>query len=100
MLSACPRPDTDNGLRSFIGAYKVLGRVLPSFSQVLAPLDGAIAGRSSKEAISWTDELIDSFDKAPKQLAKNKSIMLPRPDDLLWIVTDGSVSKRGLPLCT
>ena len=96
VLSACPRPDTVHGLRSFIGAYKVLGRVLPSCSQVLAPLDSAIAGLSSKDAISWTDELIDSFDKAQKQLAKNKSVMLPRPDDLLWIVTDGSVSKRGL----
>jgi hypothetical protein len=28
-MSSCPPPDTVRGLRSFIGAYKVLGRVLP-----------------------------------------------------------------------
>jgi hypothetical protein len=28
-MSSCPHPDTVRGLRSFIGAYKVLGRVLP-----------------------------------------------------------------------
>ena len=32
-LSSCSPPETVRGLRSFIGAYKVLGRVLPHCSQ-------------------------------------------------------------------
>ena len=96
VLAACPRPDTVHGLRSFIGAYKVLGRVLPNCSQLLSPLDDAIAGHSSQEHINWSDELIEAFSKAQGHLSKSRSIMLPKPSDHVWIVTDGSVSKRGL----
>lgn len=96
VLSACSRPETVHGLRSFIGAYKFLGRVLPSCSQVLSPLDKAIAGRSSQEVIEWTDDLVCYYEKAQTHLSDNKSIVIPRPSDHVWIVTDGSVSKRGL----
>ena len=61
VLSTCPPPYTVHGLRSFIGAYKVLSRVLPKCSQLLFPLDGAAAGHQSQEKILWTDELQQQF---------------------------------------
>ena len=96
VLSSCQKPENVRGLRSFIGAYKVLGRVLPNCSQIVSPLDDAIAGQQSTEKIVWSDELIEHFNNAQKLLASTRSITLPNPSDQLWIVTDGSVSKRGI----
>ena len=95
-LSSCSPPETVRGLRSFIGAYKVLGRVLPHCSQIISDLDSAIAGKQSLERIVWTDELLHSFQNAQRSLSTRKAITLPRPSDQLWIITDGSVSKRGI----
>ena len=39
VLSSCLPPLSVKGLRSFIGAYKVLGRVLPNCSDVVDPLE-------------------------------------------------------------
>ena len=95
-LYPCPFPDTVRGLRSFIGAYKVLGRVLPKCSQIIAPLENAIAGQQSRESIQWTDSLREFVHSAQASLRTHKTITLPRPSDQLWIVTDGSVTKRGI----
>ncbi len=95
-LSLAKPPATVKGLRSYIGAYKVLGRVLPGCSMHVAPLDDSIANLSSKDKVEWTDDLLASFHKSQAALQNNKSITLPRPDDQLWIVTDGSVKQRGL----
>ena len=42
------------------------------------------------------DNLRQQFVTAQEALKSHKSIVLPRPSDQLWIVTDGSVTKRGL----
>ena len=65
-LSSCPPPDTVRGLRSFIGAYKAISRVLPNCFQLLAPLDQIISGKESRDAIPWIDML-------PKMLSRNPS---------------------------
>ncbi|VDI84008.1 Hypothetical predicted protein [Mytilus galloprovincialis] len=52
-LSVCPQPDKVCGLRSFIGAYKVLARVIPDCASLLGKLDDMVAGRESKETIKW-----------------------------------------------
>ena len=67
-LSSCSPPETVRGLGSFIGAYKVLGRVLPHCSQIISDLDSAIAGKQSLERIVWTDELLHSFQNAQRSL--------------------------------
>ena len=36
-LASCPEPDTVGRMRSFVGAYKVLSRVIPRCSAYLAP---------------------------------------------------------------
>ena len=95
-LSSCSPPETVSGLRSFIGAYKVLGRVLPHCSQIISDLDNATAGKQSLERIAWTEELLQCFRNAQKSLSDRKTITLPCPRDQLWIITDGSVSKRGI----
>ena len=56
-LASCPPPETVRGLRSFIGAYKMLSRVLPHCSNIIAPLEDSISGMKSQDKIIWTDSL-------------------------------------------
>ena len=95
-LASCPEPETVSRMRSFIGAYKVLSRVIPGCSSLLAQLDDTVAGRESKEAIQWTDDLRTSFHNAQETLSTARTISLPKPSDQLWIVTDGAVRKPGI----
>ena len=68
-LATYPEPNTVARLRSFIGAYKVLSRVIPRCSSYLAPLDAVTAGRSSQESINWTDDLRAAFRSAQNALS-------------------------------
>ena len=95
-LASCPAPDTVARMRSFIGAFKVLSRVIPGCSTLLAKLDDAVAGRESNEPIQWTDDLRTSFRNAQAALSTTHTISLPTPGDQLWIVTDGAVRKPGI----
>ena len=95
-LSVVTPPKTVRLLRSFIGAYKVLSRVLQGYSQLMQPLDAAVAGKQSHELIAWSDELLHAFKTAQSALKNCKTITLPRPSDTLWLVTDGSVKERGM----
>ena len=96
VLSSCPPPQSVKGLRSFIGAYKVLGHVLPNCSDVVDPLECALTGLQSNDKLLWDENLTLKFQTAQEHLSTHKSIVLPCPSDILWIVTDGSVTKRGL----
>ena len=95
-LSSCPPPQTVRGLRSFIGAYKVLGRVLMQCAHIIAPLETSIAGLQSKDKIKWSESLTQQFKLAQTSLSNHQSITLPKPSDKLWIVKDGCVTKRGI----
>lgn len=95
-LSSCDPPQTVTVLRSFIGAFKVLSRVVQGTSQLLAPLDDVVAGNDPKDIIVWNDELLAAFQKAQEAFTTNKAITLPRPSEQLWIVTDGALRKYGL----
>ena len=95
-LSSVEPPSTVQGLLSFVGAYKVLSRVLPRFMELLDPLDQATAGKESREKIVWCDGLLLTFKTAQLALANNRTITIPQPQDALWIVTDGSVKNRGI----
>ena len=96
VLSTCSPPDNVRGMRAFIGAFKMLSRVLPQCSSLLSPLDKAISGLDSHDKIIWTDMLLSDFKTAQQSLKTNRSITIPKCGDKLWIVTDGSVSKRGI----
>ena len=95
-LASCQPPKTVTAMRSFIGAYKVLSRVIQNTSSLLTPLENAIAGNDSKDVINWDDNLCLAFSNAQKALTSNKSITLPRSGDQLWIVTDGALRRGGL----
>ena len=95
-LASYNAPEKVGGLRSFIGAYKVLARVLPRCSTLLAPLDDAVAGRQTNETVVWSDDVQTAFAAAQTALSTNCQITLPRPTDHLWIVTDGAVKKPGI----
>ena len=95
-LSSCPAPETVTQLRSFIGAYKIFSRIVPRCSALLAPLDDAITGRKTQDPVPWADELRSSFYEAQSAISKSRTITLPRPDDQLWIVTDGAVRNPGI----
>ena len=95
-LTTCPAPNNVKGLRSFIGAYKVLARVLPGCAAILSPLDAAVAGKDSNSRLIWTDSLHEAFKVAQHSLNTHRSIQLPAPGDQLWIVTDGAVKSPGI----
>ena len=94
-LSAADRPKTVRGLRSFIGAYKSLSRVIKGYAEIIHPLDQAVAGKKSNEDVQWDDTLSKQFKMAQDSLNDTQIIVIPRPDDLLTIVTDGA-TKHGL----
>ena len=91
-----PSSQSVKGLRSFIGAYKVLGHVLPNCSDVMDPLECSLTGLQSNDKLLWDKNLTLKFKTAQEHLSRQKSIVLPCPSDTLWIVADGSVTKRGL----
>ena len=95
-LSTVDPPKNVQALRSFIGAYKVLSRVLKGYADLLHPLDMVAAGKQSRDLITWTDDLRTAFNSAQQALKNTKTITLPVPDDVLWIVTDGSVKQTGI----
>lgn len=95
-LGSVSPPQTVQGLRSYVGAFKVLSRVMRGYASLLDPLDQATAGKQSKDSIEWSDELLAAFRKSQQALTSSKVITMPRPEDTLWIVTDGSVKSRGI----
>ena len=94
-------PESVKGMRSFIGAYKVLSRVLPHCSQLVDPLESSLANLQSHDHVQWDNNLRQKFTAAQDALNTHKSIVLPRASDQLWIVTDGSVTDAvSEPPCT
>ena len=75
--------------------------VVPDCSSLLAPLDGSTAGRQSNDRVEWTDTLRETFKRAQDKLHSNRTIAQQRPEDELWIVTDGSVKECVIaaPMC-
>ena len=74
----------------------MLARVVPDCPSLLAPLDSSTAGRQFNDRVDWTDTLHQAFKSAQDKLHSNRTIALPRPEDELWIVTDGSVKESGI----
>ena len=95
-LSSCSPPKKVGGMKSFTGAVKVLARVVPHCSALLAPLDEAIAGKQSQDDIVWSEHLTETFKSAQAAVASSQTITLPKPDDQLWIVTDATVKRPGI----
>ena len=95
-LASTPHPETVRALRSYIGAYKVLSRVLKGTATLLHPLELLVAGKNSRDRVLWDDEARDAFCQARDMLSSSKVITIPRPSDELWIVTDAAQKSGGL----
>ena len=95
-LSTIKPPETVTALKSFIGAFRFISRVLPRYANTLSPLEAAIRGKNGKENINWSDDLINSFKKAQQSLLHAKTITIPKPSDTLWIVTDAAVRPSAI----
>ena len=95
-LASCDMPVTVKAMSSFVGAYKMLARVVPGCSALLAPFDSVTGGLQSSEHIECTDSLREAFKRAKDKLHSRKTITLPRSTDELWLVTDGSIKECGL----
>ena len=96
-LSTCKLPETVTQLRSFVGAYKVLSRVMPMCAEVMAPFDNMTAGRPSSEKLTWSSQSIAAFEKAQAHISsKSTNITIPQKSDKLWIVLDAATRKPAL----
>ena len=60
------------------------------------PLESSLADLQSYDHVQWDANLRQKFTAAQDAFHTHKSIVLPRASDQLWIVTDGSVTRRGL----
>ena len=96
VLSTCPPPSSVRDLRAYIGAYKMLSRVLPNCANLLTGLEDATSGKESRDKLTWSDKLLADFKSSQQALENHRSITLPKADDQLWIVTDASVTKYGI----
>ena len=95
-LQTCDNPKTVKELKSFIGAYKVLSRVIPNCAKVIAPLDNVVAGRASSDKIVWSDQVDIDFRNAKSHLQKATTIKMPSRSDKLWIVLDAATRSPGI----
>ena len=89
-LSTIDPPTTTKALRSFIGAYKYISRVIRWHSDFVNPLDQIVAGRNTNEKLSWTDEMLVHFRKCQESLSTCKPINIAKPTDQIWIRTDAA----------
>ena len=70
-LATCEMPKSVRMLRSFIGAYKVLARVLPGCASILAPLDDIVAGKESQSPVIWDESTSAAFQRAQEALSSS-----------------------------
>ena len=95
-LSVCERPRTVKGLRSYLGAYKIVARCLKHCSQFLAPLESLSAGKASADLVTWNQASSDAFEASQSHLSKCVPINLPSTEDKLCLITDASSAKAGI----
>ena len=97
-LAAVETPSTVGKLRSYIGSYKFLSRVMKAYSELLSPLEDMIAGRDKAEKIAWTESSLAAFRRSQENLDNAKILTLPRKGDQLQIITDASNTGVGAAL--
>ena len=89
-LVTCEEPKTVTDLRSFIGAYKFFNRLVKGCARFLGNLESAIVGKQKRDKIEWNTQLSESFKEAQLALSKASRVTLPRMEDQLVLVHDGS----------
>ena len=95
-LTVCKLPETVKQMRSFLGGFRVVTCCIPNYSSYLSDLESAVAGKESKDKITWTESLRACFKSAQTALKSPKTITLPRPDDQLFLISDASNSPAAV----
>ena len=95
LLKAEP-PKTIKKLRGFLGAIKQLSQCIENYAVLLSPLEKVAAGKGSSEIVTWTDELLNVFNKAKLSLQNLHTVYTPRPDDVLHTFSDWSQSNGAV----
>jgi hypothetical protein len=85
-------PETVRGLRSFIGAYKMLSRVLPQCSHLIAPLEEKIGRLKSTDKIVWSNTQLGHLKAAEKALESRKSVALRHQTQPKIIIDFGQIT--------
>ena len=62
-LSTAPPPKTVKALRGWLRAFKQVSVCVPNYAVKIGPLETAVGGRASQEKITWTSEMLKSFDE-------------------------------------
>ena len=97
-LQSCKPPQTAEGLRGWIGAFRYMAPAIQNHGPALEPLHKAIGEKSKKETIQWTEELIKVFEDAQKILKTAKPLTMPKPGEQLYITSDASQTGIGATL--
>ena len=96
-LSECAPPSTVKALKSYIGAYRFLARVIKDYASQLLPLEQMISGKHAPNSkIEWSECQLNAFHKAQSSLKGAKSVVLPKSDDVLQIITDAAVQPTAI----
>ncbi|CAC5376647.1 unnamed protein product [Mytilus coruscus] len=110
-LASCPLPETVWGLRSFIGAYNMLGRFIPNCSNLIAPLEEKNVSKLKANVLTDSKPCVQGFEK----LCRGEFSASPRVTSFLSVVSRYQVSvnhvsgranipsdfaSRNAPLCT
>ena len=89
-LAKADMPMTVRQLRGFLGAFKQLSPCIKNYAVILTPLEKIAAGRGSSEPITWTEELIATFENVKQALNSIETYHTPSPDDVIHTFSDWS----------
>ena len=100
-LSECEPPSTIKALRSFLGAYRYLSRVIKNHATLLLPLEAMVIGQPTGRAagnikIQWSEAQLEALKSAQSALRSPETIVIPCHDDMLQIVTDAAVQPTAI----
>ena len=95
-LLKAPPPITVKQTRSWIGSYKQLTECIPHYAVLLGPLEDVVSSRSSAERVTWTEELLEAFDKCKKSLNDINTVHVPKPSDTLHTFSDFSKTAKAI----
>ena len=94
-LITCEAPKNATDSRSFIGAYKFFNRLVKGCARFLGSLETALVDKQKKDLIQWNSQLSTAFKEAQEALSKAARVTLPRMENQLIIVHDGSQLRIG-----
>ena len=98
VIEEWPQPVTSTDVRGFLGVIGYYRDFIRNFSERALPLTALTAGKSKREAITWTEDCQRAFDDLRVCLRKENCLMIPDPDKTFVVATDASEAAGGAVL--